>query len=88
MHSVLKVRVSCVPCAVPCEQVLAERDAVLARKQARLKILLARQQRNAAASAKAHQALRGLDVLTHGAQRALSDRMVSASAIRRGWLGL
>lgn len=68
----------------------AENQAALARKQARLKTLRARQRVAAAAraAANAQQALRGLDVLAHTAQNALGDDMVSATAIRRGWLGL
>ena len=75
---------------VSADPTLAENRAALARKQARLKTLRARQRVAAAAraAAKAQQALRGLDVLAHTAQNALGDDMVSATAIRRGWLGL
>jgi len=66
------------------EKAITERRAELAAKQRELKEVLARKH----AAAKARQALRGVDVLAHGAQRALSDDMVSASAVRRGWLGL
>ena len=66
------------------EEAIAEKKTTLAKKQERLKRLLARQHE----TAKVHQALRGVDVLAHGAQRALGDDMVSATAIRRGWLGL
>ena len=75
---------------VSADPTLAKNRAALARKQARLKTLRARQRVAAAAraAAKAQQALRGLDVLAHTAQNALGDDMVSATAIRRGWLGL
>ena len=66
------------------EEAIAEKKKALAKKQARLNKLLARKRE----AAKMHQALRGVDVLAHGAQRAMGDDMVSASAIRRGWLGL
>ena len=66
------------------EEAIAEKKKALAQKQARLKKILARKRE----AAKMHQALRGVDVLAHGAQRAMGDDMVSATAIRRGWLGL
>lgn len=66
------------------EEEMAQKKAAMFKKEERLQRLLARQRE----AAKMHQALRGVDVLATGAQRALGDDMVSATAIRRGWLGL
>jgi len=66
------------------EQAIREKKASLAKKQAELKRILAVKHE----AAKAQQALRGMDVLAHGAQKALDDDMVSANAVRRGFFGL
>jgi len=66
------------------EEAIREKKASLAKKQAELKRILAVKHE----AAKAHQALRGMDVLAHGAQRALDDDMVSPNAVRRGFFGL